>query len=91
MQDFENLVKSDILPIYKKAKVSLTVNRRGAGANPNDVTMSTGLTKFADMDGGPFLVKQLGQDGAAKLNAKFTGIRTTVEVVVRRRVPELSF
>ena len=91
MPDFQSLVKSDILPVYKKAKVSLIVNQRGAGANPNDVTMSTGYSKFADMDGGAFLVKQLGQEGANRVNAKFAGIRTLIEVVVRTRVADLSF
>lgn len=91
MQDFESLMKSDVLPVYKKAKTSLTVNRRGPGANTSEVTLGTGIAKYADLDGGPFLTKQLGAEGAAKLNAKFTGIRTLVEVVVRSRVPELSF
>jgi hypothetical protein len=91
MPDFEALVKSDVLPVYKKAKVSLLVNRRGVGANPNDVTMVTGYSKMAGLDGGPFLTQQLGADGAAKLNAKFTGIRTLIEVAVRRRVADLSF
>jgi len=89
--DFQNLVKSEILPVYKKAKVGLIVSQRGAGANPNDVTMSTAYSKFADMDGGPFITKQLGQEGAAKVNAKFIGIRTLIEVVVRTRVQDLSF
>ena len=91
IQDFQNLVKSDILPVYKKAKVGLIVNQRGVGANPADVTMSTGYSKMADLDGGPFLVKQLGQDGANKINAKFAGIRTLIDVVVRNRVADLSF
>jgi hypothetical protein len=46
---------------------------------------------LADLDGGPFLVKQLGQDGANKINAKFAGIRTLIEVIVRNRVADLSF
>ncbi len=91
MQDFQNLVKSDILPVYKKAKVGLIVNQRGPGANTADVTMSTAYSKMADLDGGPLLVKQLGQDGANKINAKFLGIRTLIEVVVRNRVADLSF
>ena len=89
--DFQALVKSEILPVYKKAKVRLTVTQRGVGANVNDVTMATGYAKYADLDGGAFLTKQLGADGAAKINAKFTGIRTLVEVVVRSRVADLSF
>jgi hypothetical protein len=91
MQDFQALVKSDVLPVYKKAKVRLTVTQRGPGANVNDVTMATGYAKYAELDGGPFLTKQLGTDAAAKLNAKFNGIRTLVEVVVRSRVTDLSF
>jgi hypothetical protein len=91
MDDFRNLVKSEVLPIYKKAKVNLTVNQRSLGANSLDVTMATGYNKYADMDRGPFLTQQLGADGAAKLNAKFNGIRTTIEVVVRQRVGELSW
>jgi hypothetical protein len=91
MQDFENLMKTEVLPIYKKAKMGLIVNQRGPGANTTDVTVSTAYAKFADLEGGPFLTQQLGADGAAKLNAKFVGIRNVVEVVVRKKVPELSF
>jgi len=91
MPDFENLMKTEVLPIYKKAKMGLIVNQRGPGANTSDVTVATAYTKFADMEGGPFLIQQLGAEGAAKLNAKFFGIRNMVEVVVRKRVPELSF
>jgi len=89
--EFQNLIKSEVLPLYKKAKVGLIVNQRGPGGNPNDITMSTAYAKFADMDGGPFVTKQLGTEGAAKLNAKFVGIRTLIDVAVRVRVPELSF
>ncbi len=91
MNDFIALVKSDVLPVYKKAKVQLVVNRRGPGANAADVTMSTGYQKYAQMDGGPFLTQQLGADGAAKVNAKFAPFRTLVEVVVRHRVDDLSW
>jgi len=91
MQDFQALVKSDILPVYKKANARLIVTQRGLGANVNDVTVATGYAKYADLDGGPFLVKQLGADGAAKVNAKFAGIRTLIEIVVRSRVADLSF
>jgi hypothetical protein len=91
MNDFRNLVKSELLPLYKKAHVQLTVNQRGPGANPNDVTVVTGYAKYADMNGGPFVTQQLGQAGADAVNAKFASIRTTIEVVVRQRVADLSF
>jgi len=91
MADFQNLMKTEVLPVYKKAKVGLIVNQRGPGANPSDVTIFTAYTKFADMEGGPFLTQQLGKEGADRLNAKFLGTRSLVEVVVRRKVADLSF
>lgn len=90
-QEFINLMKSDLLPVYKKAGIRMTVNQRGPGTNPNDVTIGSYYKSFADWGGQPFLVKQLGAEAAAKVNAKFVGIRTVVEVVTRRRVDELSF
>jgi hypothetical protein len=91
MQEYRDLMKSEILPVYKKSKNMLQVAQRGPGGNPTDVTVVTGYQKFADMNGGPFLAQQLGQAGADKVNAKFAAIRTTIEVVTRRRVPDLSF
>ncbi len=91
MQEFQSLVRSDILPVYKKAKVGLTVTRRGPGANTADVSLGTQYSRYADLDGGPLLLKQLGPDGYSKLGAKIAGLATQVEVVVRRRVPDLSF
>src|SRR5260370_1718759 len=91
MPEFENIVKTDVLPLYKKLKVTYTVNRRGLGTNSNDVTLSTGLSKYADLDSPNPIVRALGPGGAAKLLAKFTGIATLVEQVVRSRAADLSF
>jgi len=91
MQDFENVIKTDVLPVYKKAKVTYTVRRRGLGTNTNDVTLSTGYAKFADMDGGNPLVRALGQEGAAKVLAKLTGVANLIDTAVRTRVADLSF
>lgn len=90
-QEFRDLFKSEILPVYKKEKVHVSVLQRGPGANPGDVSLVTGYAKFADMNGGPFLTQKLGQEAPNKVNAKFAGIRSIIEVVVRRRVADLSF
>ena len=89
--EFQSLVKTEVLPIYKKANVSLTVNARGLGANPSDFTLSYGLNKYADMDGGSPLVKALGQEGFQKLAVKATALGTVIEQVLRTRVNDLSF
>ena len=90
-QEFVNLMKSDILPVYKKAGVRMTVARRSVGTNPNDLTINSYYKTFADWGGGPLLTKQLGAEASAKINAKFAGVRTLIEVVTRRRVDDLSF
>ena len=91
MQDFESLVKTEVTSAFKKAKVPLLVRRRGLGANSNDVTLSAGYAKYAEMDGGSPIVKALGEEGAARVLGKFTGVATLVEQVVRNRVADLSF
>jgi hypothetical protein len=91
LPDFQNLIKTEVLPIYKAAKISLTVNSRGLGGNPTDVTLSSGLNKYAELDAGSPLLQKLGPEGVAKLLAKFTGISTVIEQIVRARVADLSF
>jgi len=91
MEEVRNLVKAEITPIYKKQQAGLTVTLRGLGGNPNDLSFSTAYAKFADLDSGGPLVKELGADGSAKLVAKFTGLVTVMESTVRSRVTDLSF
>jgi hypothetical protein len=89
--DIRAIIKSDVLPVYKKGNVYLSVNARGPGANPADITMITGFSKYADWDGGPYLTRALGAAEAGKINAKMNPLRTLIEVVVRQRVADLSF
>jgi len=91
MADFENIMKTEVLPAYKKAKVNYGANRRGFGANANDVTISVAYAKWAELDAGNPMVKALGPDGAAKVLAKFTAVATLVEQVIRNRQADLSF
>jgi hypothetical protein len=90
-QDFENLVKADILPAYKKAKMGLSVNRRGLGTNGNDFVFISTFNKFAEMDAGSAAERALGQDGLAKVRAKLPGIANVLETTVQTRVADLSF
>ncbi len=91
MPDFENLVKTEILPGFKEAKIALLVSRRGTGANPNDIGFTTPLANYAAMDLPSPFVRALGQEAAAKLGSRFNGLATIIETVARRRMPELSF
>jgi len=91
MQDFQNLVKTDVLPALQKAKSPVTINSRGMGANPNDVVATSPISKYAEFDEPSPLERALGSDGMAKLLAKAVGILTPIETIVRTRVADLSF
>jgi hypothetical protein len=91
MQDFQNLVKTDILPAFQKAKLSNTISNRGMGANPNDVVVTSPLSKYAELDAPSPLERALGQEGLAKLLPKTIGLLTVIETIVRTRVADLSF
>src|SRR5712692_6008387 len=83
LQDYQNFLKEEILPLYKKSKVPYTVTRRGFGANNSDFVSTTYYSKFADLDGENPFTRMLGQGGAAKVFAKGAGLSTVVENVVR--------
>ena len=91
LADYENFMKNEILPYYKKANMRFQVSRRGLGANSNDIVSVSFASKFADLDKGSVLTQALGADGVIKLLAKSASIGTLVEQVVRRQVPDLSF
>ena len=91
MQDVQNIIKSDVLPVYQKGKTPLTVNLRGMGANPNDLVVTSPIANYGELDAPSPLERGLGQEGLAKLLAKFTGMVTPIETIVRTRVADLSF
>ena len=91
MQEFQALVKSDLLPAFKKGKQDVAVFVRGFGANPNDIVLSSPIAKYGDLDSPPPFVQALGQEAMAKLAARFEAMSSIVEQTVRTRVAELSF
>jgi len=92
MEDLQNVIKAELTPGFKKAKLPITVSRRGMGANPNDLIITSPISKYADLDGESAFQRALGgREAAARVFAKFTGLATPVETLVRTRVAELSF
>lgn len=95
-QDYENYIRTELLPVYKKAKAEgkiagYTVGSRGLGAVLGELTTTILYSKFADLEGGNVLTRMLGQEAAQKVTVKATGLSTVVETVARRRVADLSF
>lgn len=58
--DYENFLKNEILPLYKKAKVPYTVTRRRFGANNSDFVSTTYYSKMADLDAGNPVTRAAG-------------------------------
>jgi hypothetical protein len=80
------------MPVYAKAKAAgYSVSRRGPGANTRDRTLVIYADKVAAMEAGTVPTQMLGQEAAAKLIAKGAGLASIVEVVVRRRMPDVSY
>jgi hypothetical protein len=80
----------------KKAKADgkiagYAVSTRGVGAQAGEMTTTTYYNKFADLDGGNPVALALGAAAAAPIGAKGAALATNVQVIIRRRVADLSF
>jgi hypothetical protein len=71
--------------------MGLNTNHRGMGANPNDVTFTSPMAKYAELDLGSAAVRAMGQDAVTKLGPKVSALATSIDTVVRTRVADLSF
>ncbi|MGQ0767394.1 MAG: hypothetical protein ACT4OZ_17225 [Gemmatimonadota bacterium] len=96
MQEFLAFYRTDVLPAMKKAAANKTIAGsilavRGVGAPTGEFTETTQYAKFADLDGGNPVMRAAGQEEAARINAKGALLATTVQVMVRRRLADLSF
>ena len=95
-QDYLSYIRTEVLPAMKKAKAAgkiagYNVSTRGVGAQAGEITTTTYYSKFADMDAGSPVVQMLGQAAAAPITAKGDALATPVQVIIRRRVADLSF
>lgn len=91
-EDYANLIKSVLLPAYKKAGVTnFRVRQVAWGGNTNDFTSTTGFQKWSEMDEPSLLVKALGEEGARQFGAKRNDLVTGTEYTILRYRPELSY
>jgi hypothetical protein len=96
MQDYLTFYRTEVFPAMQKAKAAgtiagVSVATRGAGAPSGEFTVATFHPKFADLDAGDPLVPVIGREAAAAIAAKANQFSTPGQVIIRRRLPELSF
>jgi hypothetical protein len=89
---FESLIKTDILPVMKKADViGYFVSQSVFGGDAMSYTSVVFLNSFAEIGKGSPFLRVLGEAGAARLAAKFAGVVAHQERVIARYTADLSF
>ena len=94
--DYLNYIRTEVLPAMKKAKAAgkiagYNVSTRGVGSQAGEITTTTYYSKFADIEQGSPVVQVLGQAAADAITAKGNALASPVQVIIRRRVADLSF
>ena len=91
-QDFENLIKAEVLPAVKKADAqSYFVSQTLLGGDISEYTTVTLYDSFADIGKGSPILKGMGQAGYERFLRKTSGIVVRAERSVYRYNEELSF
>jgi hypothetical protein len=91
-QDFENLIKSDVLPACKKANATAYfVSQTILGGDISQYTTVTVYKSFAEIGAGSPLLKGMGEAGYERFLRKTLGIVQKAERAVYRYNPDLSF
>lgn len=88
---YEALIKSDVLPVMRKAHLGYVVTQTVLGGDVSSFTTLIFYDSFADIGLGHPFQRILGAEGERQLSTKAAGIVTHLERSVIRYVPELSF
>jgi len=90
--DFENYIKTDVMPANKQMKTGGSMVYQGLfGGEPNTFVVANLVRDFAELDKGPAITRAYGPAKAAAIQQKLAGFVTHVERTVSREVPELTF
>jgi hypothetical protein len=91
-QDFEALLKSDVVPALKKGGVSYyAVAQVVFGDDANKYMTLTLINDYAELTKGSPIERALGPEGMAKLTQKAGPLVTRLERRIIRYLPDLSF
>jgi hypothetical protein len=89
--EYEAFIKSDVLPVMRKARLGYAVTQTILGGDINGFTSLIFYDSFAEIGKGHPFQRVLGVDGERQLTEKAASFVSRVERSVLRYVPELSF
>ncbi len=87
----EKMLKEQLAPAFKEMKRGFASSQVGIGGNPNQWIILIEIEKFADLDGGPFLLRHWGPEKYAAWSQAIAQIVSSdVQYSVAELVPGLS-
>ena len=89
--EFEALLKSDVVPVMRKAHLGYAVSQTMIGGDVSGFTSLILYDNFADIGKGHPFLRVLGAEGERQLLTKAAAFTSHIERRVMRYVPELSF
>jgi hypothetical protein len=90
--DFAALVKSDVLPAYKKAGIKdMSIYGTVFGGPDSDFVVGVPMVKYAELDLGSPFDRGMTAEGRKQLSTKAAGIVLGAETIVARYLPDLSY
>ena len=90
--DYENYLKTDLLPAIRKAQPAGFLHSRTIfGGDAGEYVSLRYIDSFAEIDKGPLLTQAVGAAAAGRITAKAAGMLTRQERKIYRFVPNLSF
>jgi len=89
--EFEAFVKSDVVPVMRKARVGYSVAQTTIGGDTSAFSSLIFYDSFAEIGKGHPFLRVLGAEGERQILAKAAAFVTHLERHVIRYVPELSF
>lgn len=96
VQEYADHFAKVVVPGYQKALTDGKVKGgwlaiRGVGAASREMTVVTAYEKFADLDAGNMLAYGIGDELSAAANARSDSLAPISQVIIRRRIADLSF
>jgi quinol monooxygenase YgiN len=91
VNEYLALLRNELAPALKKSGAPMyIVGRTRLGAPNNLIRSATAIDKWGDMDDASYLVKALGEDGAARFLEKVSAMSLRTEVNLYRYRADLS-
>ena len=87
----EKMLREQLVPAFTEMKRGFEANQVSIGGNPNEWVFLIQIDKFADLDGGPFLLRHWGAEKYARWTQEIAQYLThESEYWIAELVPELS-